>query len=106
MAAQGGAAQPADRAQVPEPIVEQSDTPPPAEHVGVRGERAGDALAGGDGGQREVAGQLLVAPAVEHRGEHLLLGAQQRDAVGQVQSGGTRHPRPNLHPRSLPTFLR
>ena len=105
VAAQRGAAQPADRAQVPEPLIEHGRGPQPRERVGVRGERAGGAFPGGDGGQRQVAGQLLVAPALEHRGEHLLLGAQQRDPVGQVQPGRARHPRPDLHRRSRPSRL-
>ena len=76
VAAQRGAAQPADRAQVPEPLIEHGRGPQPRERVGVGGERAGGAFPSGDGGQRKVAGQLLVAPALEHRAEHLLLGTQ------------------------------
>ena len=48
VAAHRGAAQPADRAQVPEPLIEHGRGPQPGERVGVGGERAGGALPSGD----------------------------------------------------------
>jgi len=47
----------------------------------VRGERPDHPFALLDGGEREPAGELLVAPAGEHHGEDLLLRMQQQDAA-------------------------
>ncbi|MBT2233563.1 hypothetical protein [Nonomuraea sp. NEAU-A123] len=44
-----------------------------------------------DRAERQVPGQLLIAPAVQHRGEDLFVGAQQRQAVHQMQACGARH---------------
>jgi hypothetical protein len=50
----------------------------------VRGERPDHPFALLDGAERQPAGQLLVAPAGEHRGKDLLLRMQQRDAARQL----------------------
>lgn len=58
--------------------------------LAVRGERADHPLALLDRGERQPAGELLVAPAGQHRGEDLLLWMQQRDAAGREQGHRAR----------------
>ncbi len=84
VAAQDGAVQVAQGPQVAEPFVEPLSRPGPGEGIGMAGERLRRLLAAIDGGEGEVAGEPLVAPALHHRLEDLLLGAQQGQPVHQV----------------------
>jgi hypothetical protein len=72
--AQRGALEVTDRAAVAEPLIDQCRGPVPRQRIGVPDECLHRLLAPVDRGERQVAGQLLVAPAIQHRGEHLLLG--------------------------------
>jgi hypothetical protein len=90
VAAQRRAPQPAHGAQVGAPLVDHLRRPRPRVRASVDGERPHGALAALHGPGREVAGQLLAAPAVQHRGEHLLLGPQQRQPGDHVQPGRAR----------------
>jgi hypothetical protein len=90
VAAQRRAPQPAHGAQVGAPLIDHLRRPRPRVRPSVDGERPHRPLAAIHGPGREVAGQLLAAPAVQHRGEHLLLGPQQGQAGGHVQPGHAR----------------
>ncbi|MFC4122772.1 hypothetical protein [Nonomuraea zeae] len=54
------------------------------------GEGSDRVLPAVDRAERQVPGQLLVAPAVQHRGEDLFVGAQQRQTVHQMKACGAR----------------
>jgi hypothetical protein len=97
IAAQGRAAQPPHGAQVGAPLIDHLRRPRPRVGRSVAGEHPHHALAARHGRGREIAGQLLAAPAVQHRGEHLLLGPQQRQPGGHVQPGHARGGRVVLH---------
>jgi len=99
VAAQRRPPQPPHRAQVGAPLIDHLRRPRPRVRRGVGGERPHRPLAALHGPGREVAGQLLAAPAVQHRGKHLLLGPQQRQAGDHVQPGHARGEPLVLHRR-------
>lgn len=86
------------RAQVGEPFVGVLGRPLPRECLGMPEK---DAKAAGpfvDRREGEIPGRLLIAPAVHHRFEHLLLGVQQCHPIGQLQPSGTRAGRSSSAP--------
>jgi hypothetical protein len=65
-----------DRAGVAEPLVQHLRRPLPGEGIHRLGERAHRAAAPRDRRDRQVPGQLLVAPALQHGVKYLFLRAQ------------------------------
>lgn len=64
---------------VREELIDVLVAPRPRPSLALRSEPADQTFAGLDGGEGQVAAQLLVAPAVQHLLEHLILRLQQPD---------------------------
>ena len=95
--------QPLHPAQLAQPLIQHLRPPLPRHGVGVRGERPHHRLPPPGRGQRQVPGQLLRPPPLQHRREHLLIRMQQRHARRQVQA---RRPRRPVPPHPITATLR
>jgi hypothetical protein len=92
------------RTQVPEPLINHRRRPLPRERVNVAGERPHRVLPALDSRAGQVARQLLVGEPRQHRHKHLVLRAQQRHPVHQMQARRTRH-HPDRHHAHHPLSL-
>ncbi|MFI1758513.1 hypothetical protein [Streptomyces sp. NPDC020571] len=71
--------------QIRRPLIDVLRRPLPRHRVGMPGEGPDRAFLVVDVSRREIAGELLVAPAFDHRLEDLFVRPQQRQTVDQVQ---------------------
>ncbi|MEU0033097.1 hypothetical protein [Streptomyces sp. NPDC006333] len=102
--AQGGADASVHGPQIGRPFVDVLRRPLPRHRVGVPREGADRAFLVIDVSRREVPGELLVAPALDHYLEHLLVRPQQRQTVDQVQPSRPWNETVSTHPRSLSVY--
>ncbi|MEU9275360.1 hypothetical protein [Streptomyces sp. NPDC048341] len=99
--AQGGADAAVHRPQIGRPFVDVLWRPLPRHRIGVPSEGPDRAFLVTDVPRREVPGELLVAPALDHRLEDLLVRPQQRQTVDQVQPSRPWNETVPTHPPSL-----
>ncbi|MGW0514985.1 hypothetical protein ACWD1W_38230 [Streptomyces olivaceoviridis] len=99
--AQGGADASVHGPQIGRPLIDVLRRPLPRHRVGVPGEGADRAFPVIDVSRREVPGELLVAPAFDHRLEDLLVRPQQRQTVDQVQPSSPWNEAARPHPSAI-----
>ncbi|MDF3299417.1 hypothetical protein [Streptomyces tropicalis] len=102
--AQGGADATVRGPQIGRPLIDVLRRPLPRHRVGVPGEGADRAFLTIDVSRREVPGELLVAPAFDHRLEDLLVRPQQRQTVDQVQPSRPWNETVPTHPPLLSVY--
>ncbi|MGA5089306.1 MULTISPECIES: hypothetical protein [unclassified Streptomyces] len=90
--------------QIGRPLVDVLRRPLPRHRIGVPGEGPDCAFLVTDVSHRQVPGELLVAPAFDHRLEDLLVRPQQRQPVHQVQPSSPWNKAVSTHPPSLSVY--
>ncbi|MGW4823742.1 hypothetical protein ACWEP4_33550 [Streptomyces sp. NPDC004227] len=102
--AQGGTDAAVHGPQIGRPLIDVLRRPLPRHRIGMPGERTDRTFLVIDVPRREVPGELLVAPALHHRLEDLLVRPQQRQTVDQVQPSRPWNETVPTHPPSLSVY--
>jgi hypothetical protein len=102
--AQGGADASVHGPQIGRPLIDVLWRPLPRHRIGVPGEGPNCTFLVIDVSRRQVTGELLVAPAFDHRFEDLLVRPQQRQTVDQVQPSRPWNETVPTHPPSLSVY--
>ncbi|NEA67279.1 hypothetical protein [Streptomyces sp. SID12488] len=92
---QGGADAAVHGPQIRRPLIDVLRRPLPRHGIGMLGEGPDRAFLVVDVSRREIPGELLVAPALDHRLEDSLVRPQQRQTVDQMQPSRTWNEAPS-----------